>query len=160
MRYVTFFVLLIFSLSLLPTPTYAEDFKVVKTEKAAVQKLSNGQIAALVAVAVVAVTVTVATRGLATPVVIRAVTKSAKFIRRTKGNTKIYRKNGGYQKAKADFKSAKPTNVKPIKNGLTGKLKDGNITVRSSSKGKGNVKGAPTLEVQPKSGSKVKVRYE
>ena len=73
----------------------------------------------------------------------------------SKGKSKIYEKSGGFNQAKKDFYSLRPSNVRTVNTnkGLVtvGKLRDGtNVSVRKHSSG-----NKPTLQI----GNKIKIRY-
>ena len=74
-------------------------------------------------------------------------------VRKTKGNTDMFNKNGGSQQALKDFNSLKLKNVRKIKNGgIVGQLENGEyVNIHKSSMDKGH---RWTLEL-----GKKKIRY-
>jgi len=80
--------------------------------------------------------------------------------RKTKGKTKQFEKDGGFDQASKEFDSLDPTDVKEIDTkfgtGRTGTLSDGTtVTVRP-----GSSDGRPTLEVRnPENGRGKEIRY-
>jgi hypothetical protein len=85
----------------------------------------------------------------------QAIISTAKFIKQTKGGTKIYEKYGGFSRAKKDFYSMKPSISKDSTKIKVGKKDGENVIVHSFSKD-----GRPTLEFQRANGKKyVEIRY-
>ena len=88
--------------------------------------------------------------------------KTSNFIRRTKGNSMIYSKSGGFRKAKSDFnklkKYANMKDVEKLKNsqyrGYKGRIGLINVVLRSGSKS-----GEATLEIQFTGKKVIKIRY-
>ena len=81
--------------------------------------------------------------------------------RKTKGKTKLFEKDGGFDQANTDFDNLEVSDIKEIETssgelGKTGRLEDGTrITVRPNSSD-----GRPTLEVRnPDSGRGKEIRY-
>lgn len=88
--------------------------------------------------------------------VLEEILSKAKKGNKTKGRSKIYEKEGGYEEALKDFEKLNPTEIKKIEIGLVGRLPDGKyINVRTSSED-----GRPTLEIfNPANKGKIKIRY-
>ena len=73
---------------------------------------------------------------------------------KTKGQSKIYEKSGGFSDAQRDFNRLKLSNVRNIDKGKIGVLRDGRkVNVRSWSKDR-----RPTLEIA-KGRKRIKIRY-
>ena len=89
------------------------------------------------------------------------VLEGAKKSRKTKGKTKQWEKEGGYEEALEDFEKLKPKNVKNIEikhgPGKCGKLSNGdNAVVRPGSSRESH----PTLEIQHPNNKFTKIRYK
>jgi hypothetical protein len=93
----------------------------------------------------------------ATPVkTIEDLARECKPGKETKGKSRQYEKNGGFEQAEQDFETLGPSNVRPIPTGKAGTLPDGRtVNVRTESSFE-----TPTLEVLNKeTGRKIKIRY-
>jgi len=82
--------------------------------------------------------------------------KECKPGKETKGKSRQYEKDGGFEQAEQDFETLGPSNVRPIPTGKAGTLPDGRtVNVRTESSFE-----TPTLEVlNKKTGRKIKIRY-
>ncbi len=87
--------------------------------------------------------------------------KDATFLRKTSGNTRIYELKGGYERAKADFESLCPKNIRTIpisatKETIVGQLENGvKVNVRNHS----SYDKIPTLELRLSKNKIIKLRY-